>query len=273
MTLKRPMRALREEPAGGLLSGYPFTGWFSALVLHLVIMILVVLSRQSPDTFTVPDPIIVDLIALPQETRPEDAIEVEKPSPPLGVPFVRPRLKPIRKPERLRETDIEASNNSETREASTSDVTVAVPKSTIPSRWALEPPLAKERLEGLGLLGDDINCLRSLSDDCKALREELFSDYALSEYEKLIAANTPWSGLGSEFYGLSEQEILEKLNVPIAGQNGLTLPLVGTIIDGPLWDRMHGVNKPCKLRPGYAGVGSSQSGRLTVIRDCERKDD
>ena len=55
----------------------------------------------------------------------------------------------------------------------------------IPSEWALEPALSKNRLEGI--FGEDfkndIDCIRSLSEDCTTLRKEVFAEYQLSEQD------------------------------------------------------------------------------------------
>ena len=253
------------------------------MCLHVFVLSALWFIAVRPDPFFVPTAISVELVEL-QSAQKEtiDHRELAKRTDPPSI--IRPRPKPIDAereveplPEPAPETpplkadkpqDDQLSGNS-----NTSELQAQQSKPTqiqIPSRWVLEPPLKAERLEGLGLLKSDIDCLRALSDVCKELREDVFADYALSEYEKHVAASTPWSGLGGDFYGLSEQEILEKLNVPIAGQNGLSVPVLGTIIDGPLWDRINGVNKPCKLKPGFAGTNSSQPGRLTVIKDCGR---
>jgi len=122
----------------------------------------------------------------------------------------------------------------------------------IPSRWALEPALSKPRLEGIFGEGfeKDINCVRSLSDDCTSLRKEVFADYQLSEQDLIWTENFAHSGLTSpELHGLSEREIRKKLAIPIAGDNALVI-LPGIAIDGNFWDTLHGVNKKCPVLRG-----------------------
>jgi hypothetical protein len=128
------------------------------------------------------------------------------------------------------------------------------PSNYAPSRWALEPPLASKRLEGLGLLGE-AECLRSLSPDCKAIRQAVFEDYALTDTQKVWTAARADTAMPSQFYGLSEREIRLKVGSKIAGENGfMILPGIG--IDGELWDRLHGIKKGCQMKRGILPNGS-----------------
>ena len=66
------------------------------------------------------------------------------------------------------------------------------------------------------------------------------------------------SGLSdSDLFGLSEAEIRERLGIPTAGQNGFAI-LPGIVIDGPLWDKLHGVNKGCNYSVGIGANGSKE---------------
>ena len=131
----------------------------------------------------------------------------------------------------------------------------------IPSQWALEPPLKGERLKSLGLF-DDVECLRSLSTDCAALRKEVFAEFELTEMQKVWTAARADTGMSSEFYGLSEREIRLKIGSKIAGENGfMILPGIG--IDGQLWDMLHGVKKGCEMKRGI-----NSEGRYDVVRVC-----
>ena len=122
----------------------------------------------------------------------------------------------------------------------------------IPSRWALEPALSKNRLEGIFGEGfeKDIKCIRSLSEDCNDLRTSVFADYQLSEQDLIWTEKFAHSGLtSSDLHGLSEREIRQKLSIPVAGANGfMILPGIG--IDGNFWDSLHGVNKKCPVLRG-----------------------
>jgi len=123
----------------------------------------------------------------------------------------------------------------------------------IPSRWALEPALSKDRLEGLFGEGfqKDVNCIRSLSEDCTSLRKEVFADYQLSEQDLIWTESFAHSGLTNpELHGLSEYDIRKKIGAPIAGDNAFVI-LPGIAIDGNFWDSLHGVNKKC---PVYRGI-------------------
>jgi len=134
-------------------------------------------------------------------------------------------------------------------------------KDYVPSQWALEPPLSDKNLKGLGLL-EDLDCLRALSEDCAALRKEVFAEFELTEMEKVWTPNRADTGLPSEFYGLSEREIRLKIGSKIAGENGfMILPGIG--IDGSLWDMLHGVKKTCQMKRGI-----NSDGRYEVVRVC-----
>lgn len=126
------------------------------------------------------------------------------------------------------------------------------PQSYVPSRWALEPALSKKRLSGIfgGGFEQDINCIRSLSEDCTSLRKDVFADYQLSQQELIWTESFAHSGLTNPaLHGLSEREIRKRLGVPIAGDNGFVI-LPGIAIDGNLWDTLHGVNKQCPVLRG-----------------------
>ena len=134
-------------------------------------------------------------------------------------------------------------------------------KNYVPSQWALEPPLSDKNLRGLGLLGD-VDCLRALSEDCAALRKEVFAEYELTEMEKVWTAQRADTGMSAAFYGMSEREIRLKIGSHIAGENGfMILPGIG--IDGSLWDMLHGVKKTCQMKRGI-----NSDGRYEVVRVC-----
>jgi len=71
------------------------------------------------------------------------------------------------------------------------------------------------------------------------------------------------SGLSdSSLYGLSEAQIRERLGIPTAGRNGfLIIPGIG--IDGPWWDKLHGVNKACSY-----SVGIGVEGQRELKKSC-----
>jgi len=134
-------------------------------------------------------------------------------------------------------------------------------KDYIPSEWALEPPLSDQNLKGLGLLGD-VDCLRALSEDCAALRKEVFAEFELTEMEKVWTAQRADTGMPAAFYGMSEREIRLKIGSHIAGENGFMF-LPGIAIDGPLWDALHGVKKGCGIKRGI-----NSEGRYDIIKVC-----
>ena len=150
---------------------------------------------------------------------------------------------------------------------------IVPPKNHIPSRWALKPPLAQDRLESLGFEKFDIECLRSLEEDCQELRKEIFAEYQLTPTELVWTPNRADIGMTAEFRGLSHEQILEKLGMNYAGGNALVI-LPGITIDGPLWDKLHGVNKTCRLvssvEPDQERAGEvARQGQRGVKRVCD----
>ncbi len=143
----------------------------------------------------------------------------------------------------------------------------------IPSKWALKPPLAHNRLQGLGFSNQDIECLRALSEDCNELRAEVFAEYKLTETELVWTPDRPWTGMPAKFHGMTHTEIMEELGMNYAGGNAFMI-VPGISIDGPLWDRLHGVNKPCRYVPAFSRDNgtrgeSSTQGQLTTRRICD----
>lgn len=154
--------------------------------------------------------------------------------------------------------------NAPTQETTGDAVTRSAPNGSrdyTGSRWALDPPLATDRLEGLGFK-DDVDCLRSLSTDCAELRKSVFAEYQLSETDLVWTERRADTGMPSQFYGLSEREIRLKIGTKIAGENGFMIfPGIG--IDGQLWDMLHGVKKGCEMKRGI-----NRAGQYDVVRVC-----
>ncbi len=101
------------------------------------------------------------------------------------------------------------------------------------------------------------------------MRKEIFAEYQLTETDLIWTPLRADTGLPSQFYGLTDREIRARLNIPTAGENGVFIPFTDIGISGPIVDKMHGVNKTCKLVPSIAPVDSSQSGTLGVRRVCD----
>lgn len=66
----------------------------------------------------------------------------------------------------------------------------------------------------------------------------------------------------TEFYGMSERAIREKLNLKFAGENGIVIIPGLLALDGDIWDAMHGVNKKCEWKVSTVGK------RHGAIKDC-----
>ena len=251
------MQALREKPAKSVLDRQFVLAWLCAIGLHIGIGAIWLYGSVVPEPLLVPNAITVDLVEIKSTNTgrmdiKSEPIETTK----TRIPIVKPRAKPTM-PDRSSHSIVhrQITNSGpvvddaldpETTQPNTDGLGQPA-KTYIPSRWVLEPPLAENRLKAFGLLDKDIHCLRSLSDECKDMRREIFVEYQLNQTELVWTPLRADTGMPAEFYGLSDVEIMEKLNVPVPGQNGLSVPLLGTIIDGPIWDAMHGVNKGCKL--------------------------
>lgn len=196
----------------------------------------------------------------PPNSLPQDRAKSDEP------PSTTPEPLKIEAEVGIRNEDIDVSILQSEEIASTGQS--ASEKTHIPSRWALKPPLATDRLKGLGFSQSDIECLTSLEPECQNLRSEVFVEYLLTETELVWTPSRPDTGMPAEFRGLSDQEILEKLGMNYAGGNALLI-LPGIAIDGPLWDRLHGVNKPCRLQRAITGTGSEREGGIGVRRICD----
>lgn len=245
-----------------------------ALCLHLAFAVMLQLNYRA--VTPLPKLPVIDVRLIPPIAAPSDAVEIEAVVPPQTiekpVPIVPsfpeaapvpikpplPKAKPNPPPRTSTPPPI---LNSESGSARGAFPAQADGKDYVPSQWALEPPLSDENLKGLGLLGD-VDCLRALSEDCAALRKEVFAEYELTEMEKVWTPQRADTGMPSEFYGMSEREIRLKIGSKIAGENGfMILPGIG--IDGSLWDMMHGVKKTCQMKRGI-----NSDGRYEVVRVC-----
>jgi len=128
------------------------------------------------------------------------------------------------------------------------------------SRWILAPDTYDRAENGAKLpnlvdLGEDLKCLKSTEHQCQVKRYSTLGESAkLSETDKVWTRKLAYTGLPSEFYGLSEREIYQKLNISIAGENGLYIPFTSIGIDGQWWDSLHGVKKHCK----YVAAGKGE---------------
>lgn len=262
---------------------------FVAIMLHVVILgVLLSISTPSapmhlPLSLSV---VVIEAVDedetvgpnLEQEPRAKQATVQPKPRPISNpIPAARSETVPNPEPEPQQNVPREELSQDEIRPPITiiqNDSVKSEPDenesniSHIPSRWALKPPLATRRLEGLGFSHADIKCLTSLDPECQDLRKEVFVEYLLTETELIWTPNRPDTAMPAEFRGLSKQEILEKLGMNYAGGNALLI-LPGIAIDGPLWDRLHGVNKPCRLERAITGPGSEGAGGIGVRRVCD----
>ena len=254
--------------------------WFAlaaALFLHFLLAVIGQINFRNVTPLNAPPTINVRLVP-PTSLPPKGEMEAPRvqPQPPEPIVEPAPEIAPIPEPHITPEpapTPQSALNsppvtltappilNSERGTTRGAFPAQDAGKDYVPSQWALEPPLSDQNLKGIGLL-DDAECLRALSEDCAALRKEVFAEYELTEMEKVWTEQRADTGMPSEFYGLSEREIRLKVGSKIAGENGfMILPGIG--IDGSLWDMMHGVKKTCQMKRGI-----NSEGRYDVVRVC-----
>ena len=122
----------------------------------------------------------------------------------------------------------------------------------------------------------DIDTLQCEVGDraCQKERNFVFHEETLTPTERVWQPNRAWQGLGPEFIGMDSNEVQLALGGKVAGGNAQVIIPGMLVIDGPIWDAMHGVNKTCGLQAGQTGeaVGLFDSGasgpRRIVMRDC-----
>ncbi len=248
----------------------------AALALHVSIGVLLQDGYHRPDVLPPPDFIAVEILALPatpalksdSKAEPEASIApTAKPPRSVPTPSAPISVAPtavIVPTQNLPPPILESESGSTTGHFPAAKTRADEGANYVPSEWALEPALAQENLEKPNRpeWAADIDCLRSLSDDCIAMRKAVFKEFQMSEMDKVWTAARADTGMGSEFYGLSEEAIRRKVGSKIAGQNGIML-LPGIGIDGQLWDYLHGVKKGCEMKRGI-----DSSGNYNVVRVC-----
>lgn len=114
----------------------------------------------------------------------------------------------------------------------------------------------------LEALSEALDCF-GFDADCAVQRKIVFGEEQLSNTDLVWMRSYAHSGLSnSDFYGMSEAQIRERLGIPTAGKNGLMI-IPGLAIDGPWWDALHGVNKACDY-----GVGINDQGQKQLVKSC-----
>ena len=125
-------------------------------------------------------------------------------------------------------------------------------------RGKTEPP----RNPNYEALTQALDCL-GFDEACAEQRKAVFSEDQLTETDLVWMPSFAHSGLSnSDFYGLSEAQIRDRLGVATAGKNGFAI-FPGISIDGPLWDALHGVNKACDY--GIGGTGAERR----LVKRCD----
>lgn len=140
----------------------------------------------------------------------------------------------------------------------------------IPEKWRL-PHGASIPLDKIGPSGNPtfaaltraLDCL-GFDADCAKQRKVVFSEDQLTGTDLVWMPTYAHSGLSnSDLFGMSEDQIRDRLGIPTAGKNGLMI-FPGIAIDGPWWDALHGVNKACDY-----GIGINDLGAKQLMKRCK----
>ena len=203
----------------------------------------------------------------PAETQPvSPPPETQKPNIPAPLPTVKPQPETSAdeiSPEPL----FEPPPSNPLSILSTQDDLFGDP---IPDKWRLPDgasiPLDKTqqpRNPNFEALTRALDCL-GFETECATQRKTLFAEDQLSGADLVWMPSYAHSGLNnSDFYGMSEAQIRERLGVPTAGKNGFMI-LPGIAIVGPWWDALHGVNKACDY-----GLGVNDLGQKQLMKRCK----
>ena len=203
----------------------------------------------EPPELVEPEAVEPEVAPPPKTPEPEPEPEPEPAPPPPAVIFIPPPAPPQPYP---------------------SEIPPPETGNPIPDRWRLPPgsrislgKLVEPTNPDFQDLSHALNCL-GFDADCAEQRKLIFADEQLSSTDLVWMPSHAHSGLSdSDLFGLSEAEIRERLSIPTAGQNGFAI-LPGIVIDGPLWDKLHGVNKGCTY-----SVGIGAGGGRELRKHCE----
>jgi len=253
-----------------------------ATAFHLLLFQILTFQKTKP--FEVKeDYISVELVSLPHKAQTvdiveQDAVENEDAPAPPPPPNIKPKaLKP---PPAAQVTITEAPDilaSSKSAAPADSQNTVPLSQGTAPTPAPNQSSEDDIRMaEGLKALTADLTCLKGFSTDCADTRKDVFADFQMTETDKVYTKKYAHTGMPVAFYGMSERQIREKLNLKFAGENGIVIIPGLLALDGPLWDAMHGVNKKCEWKmaapiidgPFTHSGGLSGSVRHGIIKDC-----
>ena len=219
---------------------------------------LVTLSPERPEPTPEPKPEPIASIIPPAEVppppqpvQPDPIPQVVITPPPPPAPTPAPEILP---PDGQSSLPVQAAPNPQ------GDV-------LIPDRWRL-PVGSRIALDKIGpapgTLQQALDCLKGFNTNCAEQRKVVFAEDQLTGTDLVWMASHPHSGLSdSSLFGLSEAEIHDRLGIPTAGENGFAI-LPGIAIDGPLWDKLHGVNKSCDY-----SVGLGANGQRELRKRCD----
>jgi len=221
------------------------------------------MSLKLPDHVT-GDPhfITVKLLRLPAQTVRSQPVSIggALTSPRPKIPVVRPQVKPVITPNIRLNPD--NNNRDDAVDLSAGRPVLPAPMHSNPQSQEARGKSSEIITQGLAAMSLDLECLHNKYEgdtDCKNIRRDILADDQLSETDLVWTRRYADSGLPAQFYGLSERQIREKLNVKFAGENGKYIPFTNIGLDGTWWDVIHGVNQSCtwvaSLPKGGSGRG------------------
>jgi len=266
----------------------PLLPYFLALCFHALLIFLIAGHKAPVTVFIQENSVYVTLVeadpsfnSAPKERLPSDpdpVKEVKKTPPPADI--IEPY--PDKETRDEVEDDLPTTPAVEPKRENTAPSPTPDSSATAPikpsgnrlvpynPRWRLKPGVYRREGEPapnanpvLSALKAPLDCF-GFEEDCAAQRKEVFKEQQMSERDKVWTQKYAHTGLPIEYYGLSEQEIRRRLNIPTAGQNGLVIIPGLLAIDGPIWDSMHGVNKSC----GWTVGSKDQDGQKRHIKKC-----
>ena len=238
-----------------------------AMAFHFLLFHFMMFKTPAP--FEVKEDFIaIELVTLPpaaqtMEVSPEEPSETREAPLPPQPPKLKPM--PVTPPSAPSVQTVAPNILASEQQAKAKDAGNTVP----PSIAETASPNTNDRSadearidEGLKSLAAELSCLKGFSEACAETRKDVFDEFQLTETEKIYTKKYAHTGMPTEFYGMSERAIREKLNLKFAGENGIVIIPGLLALDGDIWDAMHGVNKKCEWKVSTVGK------RHGAIKDC-----
>lgn len=250
-----------------------------ALTLAIHVVLFAIFNFTPDKRFANPTPPIpVQLVTLDAPKIINQKVTVTNPAIALPIPAPKPSVTPS--PVENTKPDEESVDENVSNPSPAAALTPSQPSvdsndgnlnsKIIPDRWRLPSgasiPLDRTRQPpnpDFEALSKTLDCF-GFDVDCALQRKDIFAEEQLTETDLVWMRSYAHSGLSnSEFYGMSEAQIRERLGVPTAGKNGLMI-FPGIVLDGAWWDALHGVNKACEY-----GLGVNDAGQKQLMKRCK----